>query len=207
MQISRRDLMLGAAIRAFAQQPIFSTEVKVVTLLATVHDGDGAIVTNLKREDFHVEEDGVPQTIKYFSRESDLPLTIGLLVDTSRSQAPVIDRERSASRTFLDQVLRGDKDQAFVALFDFRVKVLQDLTSSRAKLASALDELKIPPRGSTLLYRGDSRVLGESDEKAAGAKSFCHSLGRRRCPQQDQHCYGDRIRPAGGHDHLFHSLQ
>jgi Mg-chelatase subunit ChlD len=172
MQISRRDLMLGAAIRAFAQQPIFSTEVKVVTLLATVHDGDGAIVTNLKREDFHVEEDGVPQTIKYFSRESDLPLTIGLLVDTSRSQAPVIDRERSASRTFLDQVLRGDKDQAFVALFDFRVKVLQDLTSSRAKLASALDELKIPPRGSTLLYRAIRECSENQMRKQPGRKAF-----------------------------------
>jgi Ca-activated chloride channel homolog len=128
MQISRRDLMLEAAIRAFAQQPTFSTEVKVVTLLATVHDSSGAIVTNLNRDD------------------SDLPLKIGLLVD-SRSQAPVIDREHSASHTFLDRVLRGDKDRAFVALFDFRVEVLQDLTSSHSKLAAALDELKIPTHG------------------------------------------------------------
>jgi VWFA-related protein len=153
MQISRRGLMLGAAIRPFAQQPAFSTEVKVVTLLATVHDSNGAIVTNLNREDFHVEEDRVPQTVKYFSRESDLPLTIGLPVDTSRSQRSVLDLERRASRTFLDQVLRGDKDRAFVAHFDIRVEVLQVLTSSRAKLAAALDELKIPSRGSTLLYR------------------------------------------------------
>src|ERR1700689_1228776 len=117
--------MLGGAIRAFAQQPTFSTEVKVVTLLATVHDRDGAIVTNLNKEDFHVEEDGVPQAIKYFSRESDLPLTIGLLVDTSRSQIGVLDRERSASRMFLNQVLREDKDWAFVAHFDIPVEVLQ----------------------------------------------------------------------------------
>lgn len=89
--------MLGAAIRAFAQQATFSTEVRVVTLLATVHDG-GSIVTNLNKEDFHVEEE-----------------TIGLLVDTSRSQIGVLERERSANHTFLDRVLRGDKDRAFVA--------------------------------------------------------------------------------------------
>jgi VWFA-related protein len=172
MQISRRDLMLGAAIRAFAQEARFSTEVKVVTLLATVHDSGGAIVTNLNREDFHVEEDGVPQTIQYFSRESDLPLTIGLLVDTSRSQTGVIERERAASHTFLDRVLRGDKDQAFVAHFDIRVEVMQELTSSREKLAAALDELKIPPRGSTLLYRAVRECSENQMRKQPGRKAF-----------------------------------
>jgi len=172
MQVSRRDLVLGAAIRAFAQEPKFFTEVKVVTLLATVHDGSGAIVTNLNKEDFSVEEDGVPQTIKYFSRESDLSLTIGLLVDTSRSQGPVIDRERSASHTFLDRVLREDKDQAFVALFDFRVEVLQDLTSSHSKLAEALDELKIPTHGGTLLYRAVRECAENQMRKQPGRKAF-----------------------------------
>ena len=111
----------------FAQEPTFSIEVKVVTLLATVHDRRGAIVTNPNKEDFVVEEAGVHQTIRYFSRESDLPLTIGLLVDTSRSQIGLLERERRASYTFLDQVLREDKDQAFVAHFDIQVEVLQDL--------------------------------------------------------------------------------
>jgi VWFA-related protein len=81
--------MLGAAFRAFAQEPRFSTEAKVVTLLATVHNTGGTVVTNLNKEDFLVEEDGVPQTIQYFSRESNLPLTIGLLVDTSKMSSPV----------------------------------------------------------------------------------------------------------------------
>ena len=153
MRIRRRDLMLGAAFRAFAQEPKFSTEVKVVTLIATVHDSLGTVITNLNKEDFLVEEDGVPQTILYFSRESDLPLTIGLLVDTSKSQAWSIESERRASYTFLDKVLRENKDRAFVAHFDFRVEVLQDLTSSRTQLASALDKLAIPRRSSTLLYR------------------------------------------------------
>jgi VWFA-related protein len=159
-------------MRGFAQEPTFSTDVKVVTLLATVHDRDGAIVTNLNRDDFLVEEEGVAQTIRYFSRESDLPLAIGLLVDTSLSQRRVLERERRASRTFLDQVLREDGDRAFVAHFDIRVEVLQDLTSSRAKLGSALDELRIPRRGSTLLYRAVRECAERQMRRQTGRKAF-----------------------------------
>jgi VWFA-related protein len=168
----RRDLMLGAAFRAFAQEPRFSTEAKVVTLLATVHNTGGTVVTNLNKEDFLVEEDGVPQTIQYFSRESNLPLTIGLLVDTSKSQAWSIGSERRASYTFLDKVLRQDKDRAFVAHFDFRAEVLQDLTSSRSQLASALDKLAIPRRSSTLLYRAVRDCSEGQMRKQQGRKAF-----------------------------------
>lgn len=171
MQIRRRDLLLGAAFRAFAQEPTFTAGVKVVTLLATVHDKGGAIVTNLHKEDFLVEEDGVQQTIKYFSRESNLPLTIGLLVDTSRSQIGVLEPERRASYKFLDQVLR-EKDQAFVAHFDVRVEVLQDLTSSRTKLAAALDQLKIPGRIATLLYQAVRDCSENQMRKLQGRKAF-----------------------------------
>ena len=170
--MKRRDFVLGAAFRAFAQEPTFSTDVKVVTLLATVHDGSGAIVTNLNQEDFLVEEAGLPQTIRYFSRESDLPLTIGLLVDTSRSQIGVLKRERAASYTFLDQVLREEKDQAFVAHFDIRVEVLQDLASSRTKLASALDKLAIPKRPATLLYQAVRECSESRMRKQQGRKAF-----------------------------------
>jgi VWFA-related protein len=99
-------------------------------------------------------------------------LTIGLLVDTSRSQRSVLERQRRASHTFLDQVLRGDKDLAFVAHFDIRVEILQDLTSSRAKLGAALDELKIPPRGSTLLYRAVRECSENQMRKQPGRKAF-----------------------------------
>jgi VWFA-related protein len=93
-------------------------------------------------------------------------------VDISRSQIGVLDRERSASHTFLDRVLREDKERAFVAHFDIRVAVLQDLTSSRAKLAAALDELKIPPRGSTLLYRAVRERSENQMRKQPGRKAF-----------------------------------
>jgi len=85
-------------------------------------------------------------------------LTIGLLVDTSRSQIPVLEKERTASYIFLDHVLREDKDRAFVLHFDIKVNLLQGLTSSRDKLAAALNELRIPRRPSTLLYDALKRV-------------------------------------------------
>jgi VWFA-related protein len=84
-------------------------------------------------------------SIQYFSREANLPLTLGLLVDTSMSHRQVLDQERSASKAFLEQVLR-EKDAAFLIHFDREVELLQDLTSSRAKLETALDSLHPPLR-------------------------------------------------------------
>jgi VWFA-related protein len=88
-----------------------------------------------------VEEDGRPQTISYFAKQTDLPLTLGLLVDTSGSERREIPAERRASYTFFEQVLREDKDKAFVLHFDREVELLQDLTSSRRDLEDALQDL------------------------------------------------------------------
>jgi VWFA-related protein len=134
------------AARALAaqQSPTFSADVKVVNLLATVRDKDGHIVSNLSKEDFALLEDGRPQAIRYFSRETDLPLTLGLLVDTSLSQRRVLGEERTASYRFVEHVLREDKDQAFVIHFDREVELLQDLTASRQKLEKALQDLSLP---------------------------------------------------------------
>jgi VWFA-related protein len=136
-------LLPGGSLRS-QQQPQISVEVKVVNVLATVHDKHGMIVSNLGKDDFELEEDGHAQTITYFTRETDLPLSLGLLVDTSGSQRRVLDQERSASRSFIDDMLRVDKDKAFVIHFDWEVELLQDLTASRQKLESALDLLGAP---------------------------------------------------------------
>jgi VWFA-related protein len=128
------------------QPPTISTEVKVVNVLATVRDKHGEIVRGLTKDDFLLAEDGRPQTIGYFSPESDLPLILGLLVDTSLSQRRVLGQERSASSVFFDQVLRVDRDRGFVIHFDREVELLQDITSSRQKLQSALELLKTPQR-------------------------------------------------------------
>jgi VWFA-related protein len=121
-----------------------SVKVKVVNVLATVRDKSGKIVNDLNKDDFILTEDGRPQSIHYFTRETDLPLTVGLLVDTSMSQRRVLDQERSASHSFLDQMVREDRDQAFIIHFDREVELLQDLTASHQKLEQALGLLETP---------------------------------------------------------------
>jgi VWFA-related protein len=121
-----------------------SVDVKVVTLPVTVRDKHGQIVRNLTKDDFLLEEDGHPQTIRYFAQEANLPLTLGLLVDTSMSQRNVLDQERTASESFLYQMLTAAKDQAFIIHLDREVELLQDLTSSRDKLQTALASLQMP---------------------------------------------------------------
>jgi VWFA-related protein len=128
------------------QEPKISVDVQLVTVLATVQNKKGEIVSNLTKDDFLLQQDGHPQTIQYFKQESDLPLTLGLLVDTSLSQRNVLEEERSASYSFLDHVLREDQDQAFVIHFDREVELLQDLTSSRKKLEASLALLAEPER-------------------------------------------------------------
>jgi VWFA-related protein len=124
-------------------KPDFSTDVKVVNVFATVRDKDGKIVRGLTKTDFTLLEDGRPQNIQYFAQQSDLPLTLGLLVDTSGSERRMLGSEKEASRTFLDKVLREDRDKAFLIHFDREIELVQDLTSSRAKLERALDLLDI----------------------------------------------------------------
>jgi VWFA-related protein len=147
-KISRRGLLAAFALSPAARllrgqqaNTTFSADVKVVNLLATVRDKQGQILRDLTKEDFLLDEDGRPQTISYFSRETDLPLTLGLLVDTSGSERRMIPDERRASIRFLEQVMRPDKDKAFVIHFDFEVELLEDLTNSREKLERALNQL------------------------------------------------------------------
>ena len=124
--------------------PKISVDVKTVSVPVTVRDKHGKIISNLTKEDFAVEEDGRPQTVNYFAREKDLPLRLGLLVDTSLSQRRVLEEERSASYSFLDHLLGESKDLAFVIHFDREVELLEDFTGSRPKLQSALQSLQTP---------------------------------------------------------------
>jgi len=138
----------------------FSTDVKVVNLFATVRTKSGEIVRTLTRDDFSLLENGRPQAIRFFSQESDLPLTLGLMVDTSMSQKKVLNAERGASFRFIDQVLREAKDQVFIMQFDMAVRLRLDLTSSRQQLDEALAyvdtptrrELEMPSDKGTVLY-------------------------------------------------------
>jgi VWFA-related protein len=170
--LSRRTLLFGSALKLWPQDAKFSTDVNVVTLLATVHDRDGRVIKNLEREDFVLQDEGRPQAISYFTRETDLPLQIGLLVDTSRSQRGVLGAEKRASYKFLEQVLREDKDRAFVARFDIDVEVTQGFTSSKDVLRTALNTLEIPGRTATLLYEAVRKVSEEQMRKETGRKAY-----------------------------------
>ena len=129
---------------------VISVDVEIVNVLATVRDKKGRLVNNLTKDDFILEEDGKRQTIKYFSQESDLPLTIGLLVDTSVSQQRLIYDERRAGAQFFSQVLRHKKDLAFLISFDVDSELLQDLTESQRLLQDGLEKLEVQGGGGGL---------------------------------------------------------
>jgi VWFA-related protein len=146
MPISRRFFLgqLAAVCRGRAQDPVFSADSRVVTLYASVRDAAGKLAPSLNKEDFILTEEGAPVEIRYFSREADLPLTIGLLVDTSRSQFSVLERERRGAYAFLDHILRPDRDRAFVMKFDVKVSLLCPPTASLAALQQGLREADLP---------------------------------------------------------------
>jgi VWFA-related protein len=141
-------------------------------------------VGNLEKLDFTVLEDGKPQEIKYFTRETDLPLTIGLLIDVSRSQENLIDIERRAASAFFAQVLQK-KDEAFLISFGEETLLLQDYTTSARLLTSAMNGLEVSsgvggfgpgpvptvgqPRG-TVLYDAIYLAAGEKLKGEVGRK-------------------------------------
>lgn len=133
---------------AQSQQPAdqnaetLKVNVNVVQLFFNVKDKHGALIPNLTKDDFAISEDGKPQTIKYFAAESNLPLTIGMMIDASGSQRNVIDMEKEVGGVFLKQVLT-DKDEAYVMSFDITVDLLQDFTRDTHRLQAALNKAKI----------------------------------------------------------------
>jgi VWFA-related protein len=125
-----------------ADDQVIRVEVRLVNLFFSVRDRKGAHVSTLGKDDFEIYEDGKKQEIRFFSRETDQPLTLGLLVDVSRSQERLVDVERSASARFFERVLRA-KDMAFLISFGADAELLQDYTSSAVLLAKALDRLRL----------------------------------------------------------------
>jgi VWFA-related protein len=165
---------VGPSMEAQDTAATISVDVNVVTLPVTVRDKHGAIVRDLTKDDFTLQEDGRPQSIRYFSQETNLPLTLGLLVDTSRSQTDVLDAERNASRSFLDQMLVQARDKAFLIHFDREVELLQDMTSSREKLQAALELLKTPSDRESSNDPNDSRDSrsGSGSHRGGGTQLY-----------------------------------
>jgi VWFA-related protein len=137
-----------------ATAPVPAANIKVrvdlVNVLMTVTNKKNRLEVGLSKDDFHVFEDDKPQTIRYFSRETDLPLRIGVLVDTSTSIRDRLRFEQEAAIDFLNTTLRAGKDQAFVVAFDVQPQVMQDYTDNLEKLSGAIRGLLAG--GVTTLY-------------------------------------------------------
>jgi VWFA-related protein len=172
--------LLGARSLRAQEEPVFSTEVQVVNVLATVRKKNGSLIGDLNQDDFLLSEDGRSQTIRYFARETDLPLTLGLLVDTSGSQRRVLDSERGACLRFLDRVVRPNMDHVFLMQFDTVVQVRYPLTTSVGKLEDALAyvdsesrrQLRMRNGGGTLLYDAVTQAAEEIMRKQTRRKAL-----------------------------------
>jgi VWFA-related protein len=172
--------LAGLQVAGKAQQPAsdkpaatVKMQAREVLLPVTVRDKHGALVASLKPADFTLAEDGRPQTIKSFTRETNLPYRLGLLVDTSRSLAGAMENERKAVGKFVDQMLpaspEGAKDQVFLIHFDREVELIEDFTSSREKLHRELDDM-----GPTKGERDDRlgpETSGDDRERPRGGRN------------------------------------
>ena len=154
--VNRRTVfptLCGGALALHAQKPAaqpdpqddfptIKVDVNLVNVMFTVRNKNGALVPTLTRNDLSVYEDGKQQTTKFFTRETNLPLTIGLLVDVSGSQETLIPQEKHAAGQFFDQVLKA-KDMAFLISFGADAELLQDSTSSPKLLKRGLEGLRL----------------------------------------------------------------
>ncbi len=148
----------------------YRTHVDLVSVLCSVQDKNtNSFVTNLTREDFSIYEDGQKQEITNFARETNLPLTIALLIDTSDSVGPKLRFEQDAATNFFQSVLRQKDDRAMLVEFDSGVTLLQDFTGDPNKLAREIRKLRAA--GGTALYDAiqmtcDEKLIRETGRKA-----------------------------------------
>jgi VWFA-related protein len=145
---------------AFAAPPgQIRVEVNLVNLFATVRDKHKAIVTGLTKDDFQVFEDGQQQEITYFSAESSLPITLGILMDTSGSEYYMLSAEKDAGSRFLGRVLRKG-DLAMIMSFDTDVDLLADFTDDRGVLNRAINRAQINAPSSGMITQGPLPTSG-----------------------------------------------
>ena len=137
------SLALAGTVVVLAQDDnTIRLDVNLVSIFASVRGKNNALISNLEKSDFKIYEDAKEQQIKNFTRETDLPLTLGLLVDTSSSQERLIDTEQRAASQFFSKVIR-EKDQAFLIQFGAEAELLQDLTNSPRLLQKGLQQLRL----------------------------------------------------------------
>ena len=138
------------------QQPIELDESPIrfdvtrVSLLFTVQDKKGRFITDLTKDEFQITENKKPQTIAEFTAESDLPLRLAILIDTSNSIRDRFKFQQEAATTFIETVIRHGRDRAMLVSFDTSAELVADLTDDTQKLSTAVRDLR--PGGGTALY-------------------------------------------------------
>ncbi len=136
---------------------VIRVDTNLTNILFTAADKQKRFVTNLKREDIRVLEDGVPQEIFTFQQNVDLPLSLAILIDTSGSEERTLPEEKAAARSFLETVVRANKDEAAIVSFTGEVTLEQGLTGNIGRLRRAIDQVEfVPPSG----YIGGGVVVG-----------------------------------------------
>jgi VWFA-related protein len=174
------------------QEPVTTLrrDVNVVNLFFNVKDKHSALIPDLTKADFELYEDGKPQTVKYFSKETDLPLTLGMMIDTSPSQQRVLPMEQDAGAEFLHDVLRP-KDLAFLLSFDVEVDLLRDLTNNYKDIEHAMAKTRINAGGgsrSSIPGIGQGPIPGIGNPKGtllydavylASREVLSHEVGRK----------------------------
>ena len=208
-----------AGVLVAQDDPVLKVDVNVVNVLFSVHDKRGALIGDLQKDDFTILEDGKQQAIKYFTRETNLPLTLGLLVDVSRSQERLIPEERDAASQFFSKVLR-EKDMAFLISFGAEAELLQDSTNSGKLLKNGLQNLKLnggvggfhpgpvptvgQPRG-TIMFDAVALAATEQLRKEVGRKAII--LITDGADQGSRYTVRDAIEAAHKADAIIYSIQ
>jgi VWFA-related protein len=174
------------------QEPVTTLrkDVNVVNLFFNVKDKHSALIPDLTKADFELYEDGKQQPVKYFSKETDLPLTLGMMIDTSPSQQRVLPMEQDAGAEFLKDVLRP-KDLAFLLSFDVEVDLLRDLTNNYKDIEHAMAKTRINAGGasrSSIPGVGQGPIPGLGNAKGtllydavylASREVLSHEVGRK----------------------------
>ncbi len=157
--ICRLGAVVCALTCALAGQEPIRVDVKLVNVAFVVRNLAGGLVSDLGRDDFEVFEDGVQQKIAFFSRSTDLPLNLGLVVDMSGSQEPFAKSHRRDLETFLKRVL-GPSDRAFLLCFGNRLRLVRDYSPSPKELAGGLEEFGKGKQMYSELGPREQRILG-----------------------------------------------
>jgi VWFA-related protein len=172
-------LLMLFAVVCFSQEPI-RVKVNLVNVSFSVRDSRGALVNNLTKDDFELLEDAVPQKIAFFSRSSDVPLTLGLIVDASGSQEHYSKQHKHDLEVFLQNVL-GPKDRAFMLCFGNHLRLVSDFTQSSAEILDGLTRFEHDDKHFPELGPKESRDLGTAfyDSIFYSVEKLASEKGRR----------------------------